>query len=63
MTSRPGSSIIGTGRPGARSRALGLLLLILSVTAPRAGAAEPADQYELLAQATALVQEDRLEEA
>jgi polar amino acid transport system permease protein len=63
MTSRPGSSIIGTGRPRARSWALGLLLLILTITASRAGAAEPADQYELLSKATALVQEDRLDEA
>lgn len=63
MTSRPGSSGRDTARLGAYAFALGLLLAILFTGPVRAGETCPPDRYDLLAEGTRLVQEDRLDEA
>ncbi|HPI91816.1 MAG TPA: amino acid ABC transporter permease [Deltaproteobacteria bacterium] len=63
MTSRPGSNRISTPWPGARACALGLLFILLVIPAVSWAAPGNGDQYDLLARATQLVQEDRLDEA
>ena len=61
MTSRPGSKTYTIGRPGLTGLLFAIAILLLSVST--AGRASEPDQYELLARATQLVQEDRLDEA
>lgn len=63
MISRPGSSVLSIFRPGVQACALGLVLIILLPGAFIASASETPDQYELLAEATRLVQENRIDEA